>query len=123
MFSATLHSHAIQQSAKALCHDPMWVDLKGKEVVPDSVDHVCVVVDPREDKSWLQAEPRTFTDHIHAFDGEVGPDSSSREAWSEATKRLKQRVLHRLIDQYHISQCLIFCRTNYDCDNLEKVLY
>lgn len=28
----------------------------------------------------------------------------------------------RVIDSFQMDQCLIFCRTNFDCDNLEKFL-
>ncbi len=28
----------------------------------------------------------------------------------------------RIIDAFQMDQCLIFCRTNFDCDNLEKFL-
>jgi len=122
LFSATLHSPEIKELANVLCQNPVWVDLKGRDFVPETVDHVCVVVDPREDRSWLQAAPRTYTDNAHKHDDPPGPNSSSREAWSEAVKRLKPRVLQRLIDQHNMQQCLIFCRTNFDCDNLEKFL-
>ena len=70
---------------------------QGRESVPDTVDHVQVRVDPREDRSWLQAEPRVPTDNAHAFDA-VGPQHDTPENWSEAVKRLKPRVLQRLLD-------------------------
>ena len=121
MFSATLHSPEIKDMSGKLCVDPTWVDLKGRDFVPETVDHVCVVVDPQEDRSWLQGLPKTFTDKVHSFE-ELGPDTRTKEGWSEAVKRLKQRVLHRLIDQHKMEQCMIFCRTNFDCDNLESFL-
>jgi ATP-dependent RNA helicase DDX1 len=31
-------------------------------------------------------------------------------------------VVRRLIDAHCMDQCLIFCRTNFDCDNLEMFL-
>ena len=58
MFSATLHSPEIRQLSEKICLNPIWVDLKGKDSVPDTVDHVMVVVDPREDRSWLQSQAR-----------------------------------------------------------------
>lgn len=58
MFSATLHSPAVKALASQICHNPILVDLKGREYVPDTVDHVMVTVDPREDRSWLQTEPQ-----------------------------------------------------------------
>ena len=30
--------------------------------------------------------------------------------------------MQRVIDAFGMDQCLIFCRTNFDCDNLEKFL-
>lgn len=42
-------------------------------------------------------------------------------AW-QGVKRLKPHLLRRLIDTHKMDQCLIFCRTNFDCDNLEKFL-
>ncbi len=53
----------------------------------------------------------------------MGPSHlSSPECLSEGVKRLKQRLLQRLIDSLRMEQCLIFCRTNHDCDQLEKFL-
>ena len=37
LFSATLHSPAIRSLADAICVNPIWVDLKGKDFVPDRV--------------------------------------------------------------------------------------
>ena len=41
-------------------------------------------------------------------------------ALSEGVKRLKPMLLKRIVDQFNMTQCIIFCRTNLDCDNLEK---
>jgi ATP-dependent RNA helicase DDX1 len=41
---------------------------------------------------------------------------------SEAVKRLKPRMLQRVIDAFEMEQVLVFCRTNYDCDNIERFL-
>lgn len=73
--------------------------LKGREAVPDTVDHVLVPVDPKADRSWLQSNPAVPTDNMHAFDS-TGPNVDSPENWSQAVKRLKPRVLQRLIDTY-----------------------
>ena len=42
--SATLHSPDIQRLADDICQHPTWVDLKGKESVPENVDHVIIEV-------------------------------------------------------------------------------
>lgn len=77
--------------------------------MPDTVDHVQVPINPQEDRSWLQSEPKAITDNVHTFDT-IGPQLDTPENWSEAVKRLKQRVLQRVIDTYKMEQCLIFCR-------------
>ena len=41
---------------------------QGKDAVPDTVDHVLVSVDPKEDRSWLQSLPKVETDNVHALD-------------------------------------------------------
>jgi hypothetical protein len=72
---------------------------QGKEAVPETVDHVLVLVDPREDRSWLQSEPTVPTDNAHIYDT-TGPNIDTSENWSEAVKKLKPRVLQRLIDTH-----------------------
>ena len=122
MFSATLHSPEIRTLASQICENPVVVDLKGKDAVPDTVDHVIIRIDPEEDRTWLQTEPAVDTDGVHSVDPPLGPTSSSPEAFSEAVKRLKPRLLVRLLDSLKSEQALVFCRTNHDCDNLEKFL-
>lgn len=46
MFSATLHSPEIKSLAEQICTFPTWVDLKGKDSVPETVSHLVVRVDP-----------------------------------------------------------------------------
>ncbi|PNW85486.1 hypothetical protein CHLRE_03g188750v5 [Chlamydomonas reinhardtii] len=122
LFSATLHSPEVKDMAGRICINPILVDLKGRDAVPETVDHVLVRVDPREDRSWLQSNPEVFTDSCHALD-RVGPNAAaSPECLSEGVKRLKQRLLQRIIDTMKMEQCLIFCRTNHDCDQLERFL-
>mmetsp|Transcript_3311 Transcript_3311/g.11991 ORF Transcript_3311/g.11991 Transcript_3311/m.11991 type:complete len:739 (-) Transcript_3311:81-2297(-) len=122
LFSATLHSPEVKELAGTLCQNPTWVDLKGKDAVPDTVDHVSICIDPLEDRSWLQSSPEVRTDKCHVYDGQLTAKSSSREHMSHAVKVLKARMLRRLIDTHKMDQCLIFCRTNFDCDNLENFL-
>ena len=52
----------------------------------------------------------------------AGPHIDSPENWSEAVKRLKPRLLQRLADTLKMDSCLVFVRTNFDADNLEKFL-
>ena len=53
---------------------------------------------------------------------QVAPPLKTAEAASEATKRLKPLLLLQVVERLQMQQCLIFCRTNLDCDNLEKFL-
>ena len=52
----------------------------------------------------------------------MSANSKGKECMSEAVKLLKPRVLQRIIDAFQMDQCLIFCRTNFDCDRLETFL-
>jgi superfamily II DNA/RNA helicase len=45
-FSATLHSKEITDLSTDLCVHPSWVDLKGKDSIPEFVHHVVIQVDP-----------------------------------------------------------------------------
>ncbi|KFM27783.1 ATP-dependent RNA helicase DDX1 [Auxenochlorella protothecoides] len=119
LFSATLHSEEVRALARELCQDPILVDLRGKNHLPDTVDHLVLEVDPREDRSWLQTSPAVISDGCHTFDA-TGTDLDTPENWSEAVKRLKPRLLQRCLTALGMEQALIFCRTNHDCDNLEK---
>jgi hypothetical protein len=68
------------------------------------------------------------TDGVHAKDrfpsaaaaaGCGAPSVLSDEQVSEGLKRLKPVLARCLIDSLGMDQCLIFCRTNIDCDALE----
>lgn len=123
-FSATLHSKEIKEMSTQLCHHPVWVDLKGKDSVPDTVHHVVIRVDATADRSWLGRTPpkHVVCDGVHANDSIPAKGQLSPEAMSEGVKRLKPLLLRKLIDKLDMNQCLIFMRTNLDCDNMEKFL-
>lgn len=53
LFSATLHSPEVTELAQQICQNPILVDLKGKDSVPETVDHVLVRVDPSKDRTWI----------------------------------------------------------------------
>jgi ATP-dependent RNA helicase DDX1 len=140
MFSATLQSPAVEAAAAALCANPIHVDLKAGgqrapgggpaagTALPEGVDHVLIRVDPRADRSWLQASPAVPTDGVHAPDAGRGgapllsPDADSPEAWSEAVKRLKPRLVARLADALKMEQAILFVRTNHDAACLQRFL-
>jgi len=118
--SATLHSAEITALAKEITHNATWVDLKGKDAIPDTVDHIVVMADPRSDRSWQSANNNSLvTDGVHAADN---LQSDSVESWSEGIKRLKPLILLEVINQFKMEQCIIFARTQLDCDNLERFL-
>ena len=49
LFSGTLHLDDITKMSGKLC---TWVDLKGKEYVPDTVHHCIIPIDPKKDRQW-----------------------------------------------------------------------
>lgn len=64
------------------------------------------------------------TDGVHASDavGVAKRGSASIESYSEAIKRLKPQMLLQVVERLQMTQAIIFCRTNLDCDNLEAFL-
>jgi hypothetical protein len=123
MFSATLHDDEVKRLAGQLCTQPTWVDLKGKDAVPETVDHMVALVSSQKDRSWgaLHESREVPTDNVHVFDQCV-PSSSTRESLSQGVKLLKLAKLKQLIDLHDMQLCMIFCRTNFDVDNLEQYL-
>lgn len=117
--SATLHSSAIAELAEQIAKNALWVDLKGKDSVPETVDHTMILVDPRTDDSWRKPLPKGLNlDLVHedAIKGS-GPDELSY-----GVKALKPQIVLQLIDTFKMTQCIIFCRTRIDCDNLASFL-
>ena len=89
--------------------------------MPETVHHVVVHVDPSEDYSWADKGTGrryrrmacTTTIRLKGVDTpEVGP---------EGIKRLKPLMLFA-DRRLKMAQCLVFCRTNLDCDHLEQFL-
>jgi len=124
LFSATLHSKDIKNVSSQVCKHPTWVDLKGKDFVPDTVHHSVIVVDPLKDlryrtNTWGTA----ITDGVHARDNtNFNTMTPSAEARSEWIKMLKPLTVKQLVDTFEMSHCMIFCRTRDDCDNLERYM-
>jgi ATP-dependent RNA helicase DDX1 len=65
MFSATLHTDKIKELASKLCRFPTWVDLKGKDATPETVDHAYISVDPNAQQKLMEGATRIQTDGIH----------------------------------------------------------
>ena len=117
--SATLHAFEVKKMAEKLMYFPTWVDLKGQDSVPDTVHHVVVPVDPRQDRSWTSYRNPVQTDAVHAED-RTGAGVNSPEAFSEAVKLMKGEYCVRAIKEHNMDHGLIFCRTKLDCDNMER---
>ncbi|KAF7635058.1 hypothetical protein Mgra_00005499, partial [Meloidogyne graminicola] len=123
--SATLHNMAVQKLATQYMYFPQWIDLKGQDSVPETVHQVVCLIDPKEDKSWirLRSQPNNSikTDGIHSND-QIRPGTDIPETLSEGVKILKAEYVLHAINAHKMDQCIIFCRTKLDCDNLERFL-
>lgn len=119
--SATLHSFDVKRMSERLMPFPTWVDLKGEDVVPDTVHHVVAMVDPLTDLRWHSMRRHVQTDGVHAKDN-VQPGINTPETFSEAVKMLKGEYLIQAIEEHKMKRALLFCRTKLDCDNLENYL-
>ncbi|XP_034060184.1 ATP-dependent RNA helicase DDX1 [Gymnodraco acuticeps] len=118
--SATLHSFDVKKLSERIMHFPTWVDLKGEDSVPESVHHVVVPVNPKNDRLWERlGKNHVRTDEVHAKDN-TRPGANSAEMWSEAIKMLKGEYTVRAIKEHKMDQAIIFCRTKIDCDNMEQ---
>ena len=115
LFSATLHSPSIAEMAHQVTKNAVWVDLKGRDSVPETVHFSKVIIDPAADQDW----PQVPTDGVHVRDN-ASPSKNTPESMSEGIKRLKIKETVRLVQKYKMEQCMIFCRTKVDCDNLEQ---
>jgi len=132
-FSATLHSKQVKDLSSMLCHRPLWVDLRGRNDsrLPSTVHHAIVTVDPNQYDNFLAQRGsvevlKVQTDAVHRG-GELErttdwSELSPEDILSERIKLMKPHVLLDLLDRFEMDTCLVFCRTNLDCDNLEKVL-
>jgi ATP-dependent RNA helicase DDX1 len=124
-FSATLHSEAIVNLSNKLCFQPVWVDLKGVDSVPETVHHVVYKVTPEKDFGLLSsAKVRAVTDFVHpqGQSNSKSKPTGNQEESSLLIKELKPQILVKIVDHFKMSQCIVFCRTNLDCDNLETFL-
>eukprot|EP01119_Soliformovum_irregulare_P021493 TRINITY_DN7167_c0_g1_i1.p1 TRINITY_DN7167_c0_g1~~TRINITY_DN7167_c0_g1_i1.p1 ORF type:complete len:648 (-),score=201.49 TRINITY_DN7167_c0_g1_i1:46-1989(-) len=119
MFSATLHSEKVAKMGQDICVFPTWVDLKGKDAIPDTVDYGFVWADPQKIKDWVHPQIKFKSDGIHAKDN-TGNQLKSPEGYSEAIKQLKPILLVKIIESLKMDQAMIFCRTKQDCDNLQS---
>ena len=123
LFSATLHAAHVLAMGDVLCDGATWVDLKGRDFVPDCVHHAVLLVEPAMPAGGPPGAPAPPTDNVHAVDAPGGAGDGARlDAASAAIKRQKPLALLRLLDAHAMDQVMVFCRTNFDCDNLERFL-
>jgi len=83
--SATLRSSEISQLSNQITHHAQWVDLKGKDAVPSTVDHAYVLVDPTQE--YGPEDSAAYTDRVHVRDrtgSHVKTPESLSEEWSSA---------------------------------------
>eukprot|EP00921_Rhytidocystis_pertsovi_P022555 GHVQ01036009.1.p1 GENE.GHVQ01036009.1~~GHVQ01036009.1.p1 ORF type:complete len:801 (+),score=146.66 GHVQ01036009.1:663-3065(+) len=117
-FSATLHSMEVRTAVEAITHMPTWVDLKGQPTIPDTVHFVLFDVNPKLGLQVPLANAHVTTDGVHGGSNNNTPDLRM----SEGIKQLKPHVLVKIADALKMESCLVFCRTNVDCNNLEAFL-
>ncbi|CAE7817129.1 DDX1 [Symbiodinium sp. CCMP2456] len=132
-FSATLHTPEVVQMIEEITSRPIWVDLKGKDSVPETVHHVALYIDPYQDLQWSDAEiavrakapkEQPEPDGVHTKPTMSRIDRNHPDAlkMSEKIKMMKPKMVVKLADAFNMSQCLVFCRTNVDCNNLEDYM-
>eukprot|EP00929_Paragymnodinium_shiwhaense_P096816 TRINITY_DN5851_c0_g1_i1.p1 TRINITY_DN5851_c0_g1~~TRINITY_DN5851_c0_g1_i1.p1 ORF type:complete len:868 (+),score=246.36 TRINITY_DN5851_c0_g1_i1:131-2734(+) len=134
-FSATLHDEYVVKLIDEITTRPIWVDLKGKDAVPETVHHVAYYIDPTQPLAWADGEIAVrakaadakntpILDGVHDKQSMSAIDSRYPDALnkSKQIKEMKPRVAVKLADALSMNSCLIFCRTNVDCNNLEAYL-
>ena len=129
-----------------MCVNPTWVDLKGYDHVPDAVLHAMVLVTGdvssasdggggasggasgfAEEETIFAAKASRRTDDAQYKNR--APPMDSRDAASRAVKTNKLLALKHVIDasrrvlsKDRARKTLIFCRTNFDCENVVAFL-
>merc|ERR1719162_66229 len=129
-FSATLHTPEVVDMINEITTRPIWVDLKGKDAVPETVHHLVYYVDPTAELPFPESEiavrakapkEKPICDAVHDKPTMSNLDRNYPDAlkMSERIKQVKPALCVKMADLYNMSQCLVFCRTNVDCNNLE----
>lgn len=129
LFSATLHSPEILKLSEKIQSFPTWVDLKGKESVPETVHHTMVILDANADQLDPDAMQKNFhlpLDKVHQLkaiskDADMDMEDASDER-SLTIKKLKLNALLKTIEAHSMNQAMIFVRTQLDGDNVESFL-
>ncbi|GJQ10368.1 hypothetical protein GpartN1_g2159.t1 [Galdieria partita] len=116
-FSATLHTPEVHELSEKIQQSPMVVDMKGRDYVPEEVEHSVFFVDPNQNEFDLK-ESLVKTDGVH----EQGIHTSLEEWSSQRIKQVKTVLVKMLIESFSMEQALIFVRTQLDADNLHQYL-
>lgn len=132
LFSATLHSPEIKALSTKIQSFPTWVDLKGKDAVPETLHHTMVMLDANTDLALLDTVPASLTwplDQVHSKKMNKGSGKQNDEDMEDAAdvrsqtiKKLKLVAMRKVIDAHKMSQAMIFVRTQLDGDNVESFL-
>eukprot|EP01133_Synstelium_polycarpum_P019075 gene19075-22840_t len=122
-FSATLHSPEVVKFSEQITKNPTWVDLKGKDFIPDLITHAYIKADGAVfEDMWRSTRVKVVTDAIHTHEIKSMDRIKSDEQKSQVIKLLKPWLLIETILKFKIDQALIFARTRIDCDNLCKFM-
>uniref|UniRef100_A0A0K0DCZ6 ATP-dependent RNA helicase DDX1 n=1 Tax=Angiostrongylus cantonensis TaxID=6313 RepID=A0A0K0DCZ6_ANGCA len=122
--SATLHNQKITQFADKYMNFPQWIDLKGMDSVAETVHHVVCMVDAVGDKQWIRIMHGKNTlqhDYVHERDN-IRFNTTEKNTLSLGTKILKGCYVLKAIEALKMEQCIIFCRTKQQCDQMETYL-
>eukprot|EP00127_Corallochytrium_limacisporum_P006881 Clim_evm96s236 gene=Clim_evmTU96s236 len=135
--SATLHNPAIIRLSEELCEDPLWVDQKGMDSIPDTVQIFNVKLDPIDHgkagpaEAYVEgqgAENRLLVcanehykcvcpnDKVHT---EHDTSEFKDARLSRTIKLVKPAMLLNIIERFKMESVMIFVRTRIDADNLE----
>mgnify|MGYP006414556191 FL=1 len=125
LFSATLHDPRIRSFCAQQLPRAMWVDLKGKNIIPSSVWHGLVLVDGSAEQSgeleWADSDIQT--DGVHLPTVLSQQDPSSPDNISQRIKSRKGTALLQVLETIPPkSQAMLFVRTRLDADNLQTFL-
>ncbi|KHJ92757.1 DEAD/DEAH box helicase [Oesophagostomum dentatum] len=122
--SATLHNMQITQFADRYMNFPQWIDLKGMDSVAETVHHVVCMGDAINDKQWIRImhSPNHLQhDLVHERDN-IRLNTTDRNTISLGTKILKGVYVLKAIEALKMEQCIVFCRTKQQCDDMETYL-
>ncbi len=132
LFSATLHSPDILSLSERIQSFPTWIDLKGKDAVPETVHHTLIRLDADADVSLLKNFKPKITwplDNVHKVRNKGGANTmdvdsaeDAADIRSQTMKKLKLAALRKVIDANDMHHAMLFVRTQQDANNLESFL-